>query len=167
MGKMGRELWEPLPEEATVDCPFHESDAAYQAFLHHAETMPCERVLKKTAKAVDSNHSWVQKWSHYYCWRERLEAYDSHMADHRMQKKKEAIAHAQKEIADELIDLVKRAIEGAKEGDVTGAQAQLLQDLLDRGGLRPTEQHEVEVLDPDSLASLMGIQPDDNMDEDE
>ena len=153
-----KKAWERLTAEETKDLPYNETGNAYNAFLDYLETPHSERNLRKTAQNVGSSPSWVSKWSSMFNWKERVQAYDDYMAKRRLELHEETMERAYDEIYNRLVDLASTSVAGALSGEINSAQVAMLRDLLDRGGLKPVERHEVKhAFDEADLDALLGI----------
>lgn len=139
-----REPWERRDDE---------TDKAFAAFQTYRDMDPHERSYAAVADDVESSVRWIKQWGSEHDWQARVEAYDDHLD----QLRQEATERARARIADHLLELVDEAIEQALDGDTA-----MLRDLLDRGGLKPDENHNVRLGSADEGESkidrLLGVE---------
>jgi len=109
-----------------------ETDAAFAAFRAFLQMPPSTRHLAAVADETGAAHSTVKTWSSQYDWSDRADAYQRHQQTRHEERKVEAL----QELSEELVALMRHAIDAAR-GDADDYDPQLLRDLLDRAGLEP------------------------------
>lgn len=133
-----------------------ETDRAFEAFQIYRDMRAVERSLQNVADDLGHNTKrHIERWSSENDWQDRVRAYDQWQDRRRQEQRQQAIDEAYERLADNLDEIMRVAINRAvNDGDV-----RMLKDLLDRGGLKPIEQQEIQIGSEDAaedkLADLL------------
>lgn len=100
-----KEVWDLQPEEGETEAP----GRAFLAFRGMSRPRSMTELAKQLDYAVDTIHG----WSSEFCWRERVEAYDTHL-DQLVQKETETavqrMARKHLEVADVGLRVARKAL---------------------------------------------------------
>jgi len=147
--------WEKQPEETS------KAFEAFRLYRDYGAGRSLRKVAEKHFEGSAGKLGWIETWSSKYGWVARCEAWDAHQDDIRRQAREDAIRSAEKELADELLDLVRTQIGLAKGADGSRVQLDALVDLLDRAGLKPIEKtettHKTDGNAAAEVLSLLGL----------
>jgi len=120
-----------------------ETDKAFEAFRLYRD-MGADRSQAKVAEEMDHNSPrHVERWASKHDWTDRIDAWTRHQDQRRQKKFQERQDEVLEMFYDHLEEIGRAALaEALAEGD---PNIRLIIDLMDRCGLKPKEQTEIQI----------------------